>query len=79
MALQGDCSFLHVYLLGFFFVCLFFLRVKDTLYSLDCPGTPYVDQTGLKLRNPPASASQLLGLKDMFHQHLPHLILDIWP
>jgi hypothetical protein len=28
-----------------------------------CPGTHSVDQAGLKLRNPPASASQVLGLK----------------
>jgi hypothetical protein len=28
-----------------------------------CPGTHSVDQTGLELRNSPASASQVLGLK----------------
>jgi hypothetical protein len=28
-----------------------------------CPGTHSVDQAGLKLRNPPASASQVLELK----------------
>ncbi|CAO2639639.1 hypothetical protein LEMLEM_LOCUS24998, partial [Lemmus lemmus] len=28
-----------------------------------CPGTCSVDQTGLKLRDPPASASQAMGLK----------------
>jgi hypothetical protein len=28
-----------------------------------CPGTHFVDQAGLELRNPPASASQVLGLK----------------
>ncbi|GAB1296554.1 26S proteasome non-ATPase regulatory subunit 11 [Apodemus speciosus] len=28
-----------------------------------CPGTHSVDQAGLELRNPPASASQVLGLK----------------
>jgi hypothetical protein len=33
------------------------------LYRPGCPGTHSVDQTGLKLRNPPASASQVLGLK----------------
>jgi hypothetical protein len=31
--------------------------------SPGCPGTHSVDQAGLKLRNPPASASQVLGLK----------------
>jgi hypothetical protein len=29
----------------------------------DCPGTHFVDQAGLKLRNPPTSASRVLGLK----------------
>jgi hypothetical protein len=33
------------------------------LYSPGCPGTHSVDQTNLKLRNPPAFASQGLGLK----------------
>ena len=31
--------------------------------SPGCPGTHSVDQAGLELRNPPASASQVLGLK----------------
>jgi hypothetical protein len=31
--------------------------------SPGCPGTHSVDQTGLELRDPPASASQVLGLK----------------
>ncbi|GAB1302366.1 Kinesin-like protein KIF11 [Apodemus speciosus] len=34
-----------------------------SLYSPGCPGTHSVDQAGLELRNPPASASQVLGLK----------------
>jgi hypothetical protein len=33
------------------------------LYGPGCPGTHFVDQAGLKLRNLPASASQVLGLK----------------
>jgi hypothetical protein len=33
------------------------------LCSPGCPGTHSVDQAGLKLRTPPASASQVLGLK----------------
>jgi hypothetical protein len=33
------------------------------LYSPGCPGTHSVDQAGLELRNPPASASRVLGLK----------------
>jgi hypothetical protein len=45
-----------------FFVCLFF-RHRVSLYSPGCPGTHSVDQAGLELRNLPASASQVLGLK----------------
>jgi hypothetical protein len=33
------------------------------LCSPGCPGTHFVDQVGLKLRNLPASASQVLELK----------------
>ena len=38
-------------------------RDRVSLYSSDCPGTHSVDQDGLELRNPPASASEVLGLK----------------
>jgi hypothetical protein len=34
-----------------------------SLYSPGCPGTHSVDQAGLELRNPPASASRVLRLK----------------
>ena len=34
-----------------------------SLCSSGCPETHSVDQAGLELRNPPASASQVLGLK----------------
>jgi hypothetical protein len=37
-----------------FFVCLFGVRVL--LYSSGCPGTHSIDQAGLKLGDPPASA-----------------------
>jgi hypothetical protein len=49
-------------LVSFFF---FFLVFQDrvSLYSSGCPGTHSVDQAGLELRNLPASASQVLGLK----------------
>ena len=47
---------------SFFFVCLFF-RDRVSLYSHGCPGTHFVDQAGLELRNPPAYASRVLGLK----------------
>jgi hypothetical protein len=36
---------------------------RVSLCSPGCPGTHFVDQAGLKLRNPPASASRVLGLK----------------
>jgi hypothetical protein len=32
-----------------------------------CPGTHFVDQAGLELRNPPASASMSAGIKGMCH------------
>jgi hypothetical protein len=49
----------------FFSFCLFvcFFRDRISLCSPGCPGTHSVDQAGLELRNPPASASQVLGLK----------------
>jgi len=46
----------------FLFVCLFFWD-RVSLYSPGCPGTHSVDQAGLELRNSPASASRVLGLK----------------
>jgi hypothetical protein len=36
---------------------------RVSLCSPGCPGTHSVDQAGLELRNLPASASQVLGLK----------------
>ena len=53
----------------FGFICLFiylfiwFLRDTVSLCSPGCPGIHFVDQAGFELRNPPASASQVLGLK----------------
>jgi hypothetical protein len=38
-------------------------RDRVSLCSPGCPGTHFVDQAGLELRNLPASASQVLGLK----------------
>jgi hypothetical protein len=34
-----------------------------SLYSPGCPGTHFVVQAGLELRNPPASACRVLRLK----------------
>jgi hypothetical protein len=53
----------------FYTTCIFFsffflvFRDRVSLCSSGCPGTHFVDQAGLELRNPPASASQVLGLK----------------
>jgi hypothetical protein len=47
----------------FFSVCLFLFRDRVSLCSSGCPGTHFVDQAGLKLRNPPAPTSRALGLK----------------
>jgi hypothetical protein len=41
----------------------FFFFDRVSLYSPGYPGTHFVDQAGLKLRNLPASASQMQGLK----------------
>jgi hypothetical protein len=50
---------------SFFFFSSFFLVFRDrvSLYSPGCPRTHFIDQAGLELRNLPASASQVLGLK----------------
>jgi hypothetical protein len=44
-------------------VCLLVFWNRVSLCSPGCPGTHSVDQAGLELRNLPASASQVLGLK----------------
>jgi hypothetical protein len=46
----------------FTYLFLFFWD-RVSLYSPGCPGTHSVDQAGLELRNSPAFASQVLGLK----------------
>jgi hypothetical protein len=62
----------------FFFFFFFFLVFRDrvSLCSSGCPGTHSVDQAGLELRNPPASASQVLGLKAC--ATTPGLNLFLW-
>jgi hypothetical protein len=52
--------------LGPFFVCLFvlfFFKTGFLCVALAVLELTFVDQAGLELRNPPASASQVLGLK----------------
>jgi hypothetical protein len=72
VCLVNTFPFLHIPFLipCFGFVCLFcfcflffFFPDRVSLCSSGCPGTHSVDQAGLKLRNPPAPASQVLGLK----------------
>jgi hypothetical protein len=58
VTLNDSRSFcLFVWLVGWFF------RDRVSLCSPGCPRTHYVDQAGLELRNLPASASRVLGLK----------------
>jgi hypothetical protein len=54
--------FFVVVLFLFLFLFLFF-QDRVSLYSPGCPGTHFVDQADLELRNPPASASRVLELK----------------
>jgi hypothetical protein len=55
--LSGTCSDLNP--VSFFF----FDFSRQGFSGPGCPGTHSVNQADLKLRNPPASASQVLGLK----------------
>jgi hypothetical protein len=60
--LNNQGSFLKKHSI-YLFIYIFGFRDKVSLYSPGCPGTHFVDQAGLELRNPPASASRVLGLK----------------
>ena len=56
----------HLSSTGLQFLILWFGLIfwdRVSLCSPGCPGTHSVDQAGLELRNPPASASRVLGLK----------------
>jgi hypothetical protein len=50
-------------LVGWLVGWFWFFQDRVSLYSPGCPGTHFVDQASLELRNPPASASRVLGLK----------------
>jgi hypothetical protein len=52
----------NLFVFCFFWFGLVF-QDRVSLCSPGCPGTHSVDQAGLELRNLPASASQVLGLK----------------
>jgi hypothetical protein len=62
---RDSCQLLgRDFVLWFCFVLFcFVLFCFETGYSPGCPGTHFVDQAGLKFRNPPASASRVLALK----------------
>jgi hypothetical protein len=49
------CGFILFYFC--LFVCFGFFRDRVSLCSPGSPGTHFVDQAGLEVRNPPASAS----------------------
>jgi hypothetical protein len=70
----------------YYYFCFF--RDRVSLYSSGCPGTHSVDQAGLELRNPPASASRVLGLKvctttpgynNYFYKKLPFFLSLSFP
>jgi hypothetical protein len=52
--------FILIFIYSFLLMLLFF---QDRVSLCSPPGTHSVDQAGFKLRNLPASASQVLGLK----------------
>jgi hypothetical protein len=65
--LMCDLENVTVFLLLLGYCCFvlfcFVFRDRVSLCSPGCPGTHFVDQAGLELRNPPASASRVLELK----------------
>jgi hypothetical protein len=64
LGLLEQTAFLFCFVLFcFVFVFVFVFRDRVSLCSPGCPGTHFVDQAGLELRNPPACASRVLGLK----------------
>jgi hypothetical protein len=72
-SLKEDHIIIIIIIIFFCFVFLFF-QDRVSLYSRGCPGTHSVDQAGLELRNPPASASQVKGIKGVRH-HCPAKVI----
>jgi hypothetical protein len=58
---KGNDEYFYTWKIFFLFIYLF--RDRVSLCSPGYPGTHFIDQAGLELRNPPASASRVLGLK----------------
>ena len=63
----------HLIIAKDLFFCLFVFRDRVSLYSPGCPGTHFVDQAGLELRNLPASASK----KIIPTTHINGLVLHV--
>jgi hypothetical protein len=59
----GNLYLIYLIITSFIYLFILVFRDRVSLYSPGCPGTHFVDQAGLELRNLPASASQVLGLK----------------
>jgi hypothetical protein len=62
--------------LFFVFCFLFFFQDRVSLCSSGCPGSHFVDQAGLELRNPTTSASRELGLKACLTQ-MSFIVRDV--
>jgi hypothetical protein len=78
-------SFLSFLFFPFFFFFFFVFRDRVSLCRAGCFGTHFVDQAGLELRNPPASASRVLGTTSLFsfkalaEKRLPrHIYFELW-
>ena len=63
MAILYFYLFIYLFIYLFNFFCFLAFRDRVSLHSPGCPGTHFVDQAGIELRNLPASASRVLGLK----------------
>jgi hypothetical protein len=53
----GEGRLFFILFFCLFVFCFFVFRDRVSLYSPGCPGTHFVDQAGLELRDLPASAS----------------------
>jgi hypothetical protein len=61
----GSQSSLGSFYYGYYYYYYYYFFFFETEFlCVGCPGTHSVDQTGLELRNSPASASKVLGLKE---------------
>jgi hypothetical protein len=61
--IKAKLSIVTLFVVVVVFVFCFVFRDRVSLCSHGCPGTHSVNQAGLELRNLPASASKVLGLK----------------